>query len=139
MAKRTLTRSMVLEELKRNKSPKEIADSHKVSVNSIYAHIRRLKKDGDWKEKTKAVGEVDYDKLMDVFITRLENNLNISQKNQVLEKENYDLRNKLKMAENELLIVKDELKGKPEMQERVRRIAKAINIEQTKLSHEAST
>ena len=33
--------------------------------------------------------------------------------------------------------VKDELKGKPEMQERVRRIAKAINIEHQKLSEEA--
>lgn len=135
--KKALNRNKVLELLNEGKTVDEIAKMYNRTHNAVQAHVRRLRMDGKYKSKEVVQGELDYDRLLDTFLKRIEKSMDSEQKIAQLESENIRLRNQLAATQNELLVVKDELKGKPETQERLRNIQKRLNLEQIRLSQEA--
>ena len=135
--KKALNRNKVLELLNEGKTVDEIAKMYNRTHNAVQAHVRRLRMDGKYKSKEVVQGELDYDRLLNVFLKRIEKSMDSDQKIEQLESENIRLRNQLAATQNELLVVKDELKGKPEAQERLRNIQKRLNLEQIRLSQEA--
>jgi len=135
--KRALTKDLVLDELKNGKTVTQIAEEFKVNKNRVSAHVRRLKAQGLWAEK-ESTKEIDYDKLLNAWLKRMEKTLDLEKENVELKNKIYRLENQLAAVNNELAIAKEELNGKKESMERVKQIQKRLNAEHLKLSEEAS-
>lgn len=138
MGKRRITKLDVLALLKEGKSIKQIADETGAKENAVYTHRRRLIQQGLW-QKTETILPENFnpDELLNRFLRRIEQADIHVKELETLRQENKELRNILSATQNELVVAKDELSGKPAMAERIKKLAANLHSQEIKLSQEA--